>query len=92
MFFAAAFNLNSNPMDLSGIYTVKIVIRFSLGQSIFMGMEISLRPTTSFLVSLFSDKTGVHIYPDKSQFVQWKFVIKASVTSLVQEEKDEIYL
>ncbi len=48
---AAASNLNSNPMDLSGIYTVKIVIRFSLGQSIFMGMEISLQPTRCFLVS-----------------------------------------
>lgn len=39
---AAGFNLNTNPMDLSGIYTVKIVIRFSLGQSLFMGMKISL--------------------------------------------------
>lgn len=38
---AAAFNLNSNPVDLSGIYTVKIVISFSLGQNLFREMEIS---------------------------------------------------
>lgn len=29
-----AFQLNSNPMALSVIYTVKIVIRFSTGQSL----------------------------------------------------------
>lgn len=54
---AAGFNLNTNPMDLSGIYTVKIVIRFSLGQSLFMGMKISL---LGFLV-LFSGKVVAHI-------------------------------
>lgn len=38
---AAAFNLNSNPVDLSGIYMVKIVISFSLGLNLFREMEIS---------------------------------------------------
>lgn len=67
MFLLLLFNLSRNPMDLSEIYTVKIVIRFGLGHRFFRG---DLNLLTSTFLLLFPGAVIARLYLSKLKVVQ----------------------